>query len=76
MKGKLQYLFLTIYLFLVDFKTFAQPTDEDNNGDLEGQDPPPAPINSRIILLLIFALLYAYYNIKKSKESSSKASSH
>jgi len=51
-----------------DFIMFAQPGDEDNNGGggLEGTDPAPAPINSKIIILLIIGLIFAFYKIKKA----------
>ncbi len=46
---------------------FAQ-NDEDDNGDLEGNDPPPVPINSKMFLLLIVALGYGYYVFKNRRK--------
>jgi hypothetical protein len=47
---------------------FAQG-DEDNNGDLEGNDPPNAPINSKLVLLLIFGIMLAFYTYKRNKKA-------
>ena len=42
--------------------------DDDENGDLEGDDPPAAPINSKLIILLIVGLVYVYYTYKNDKK--------
>ena len=64
MKTKYKFL-IFLYFFLINFMLFAQPTDEDNNGDLEGQDPQAAPINNISFLLAVFAVIYAYHKLKK-----------
>ncbi|MEC4005430.1 signal peptidase [Flavobacterium sp. SUN052] len=54
------------FFLLSDFVMFAQPGDEDDNGGggLEGTDPAPAPINSKIIILVIIGLVFAFYKLK------------
>ena len=64
-------LYLFTFLILTDFMLYAQPGDDDGNGDLEGGDPPAAPINSKLILLLIIGLVFAFYSIKKYKKQVS-----
>lgn len=71
MKTNYKLYLLTFMLFLTDMVVFAQPGGDGDNG-LEGNDPPPAPINTKLIILLIFGLFLAfrYYKsfnaIKKS----------
>lgn len=64
-------LYLFALLLLTDFMLYAQPGDDDGNGGLEGNDPPPAPINSKLILLLIIGLIFAFYTIKKYRKQVS-----
>lgn len=52
------------FVLLSDFVVFAQPNDEEDGGDLEGGDPAPAPINGKIIVLLLFGLIFAFYKLK------------
>ncbi|WP_298224243.1 hypothetical protein [Flavobacterium sp.] len=65
MKNRLFNLYLISFFLLVDFVAFAQPGDDDGSGGLEGNDPPPAPINGKLVWLGIVALLYAFYSIRK-----------
>lgn len=67
MKNRLFNLYLISFFLLVDFVAFAQPGDDDGSGGLEGNDPPPAPINGKLIWLGIVALLYAFYSIRKNR---------
>lgn len=67
MKNRLFNLYLITFFLLVDFVAFAQPGDDDGSGGLEGNDPPPAPINGKLIWLGIVALLYAFYSIRKNR---------
>lgn len=53
------------FFFLYDFVAFAQPNDEDNNGDLEGND---VPINSKLVVLLLLGLVFAFYSFKKNRK--------
>lgn len=66
MKTKYKILIFS-YFFFIDFMLYAQPTDEDNGGDLEGNDPPATPINNSVFLLAVFAVMYAFCKLKKGK---------
>jgi hypothetical protein len=65
MKNILKFALFSFFL-LADFTLFAQVGDEDDNGGtgLEGGDPQPAPINGKLVVLLILGLFFAYYKIK------------
>ena len=72
MKNRVSYSFLVIFFLLVDFIAFAQPPgDGSEDGGLEGNDPPPAPINGQLIWLGILAIVFAYYNIKRYRRLAS-----
>ncbi len=67
---KTKNLILLGLLFLYDFALFAQPGDDDEEGDLEGDDPlPGAPINSKLIYLMIIGIAFAWYTYKRNKKS-------
>ncbi len=68
MKNKALYLFLIGLFLLVDFAAFAQPGDDDGSGGLEGNDPPPAPINGQILWLGLLAIVFAYYTIQRYRK--------
>ncbi len=72
-------LFLNLYVFIFllasDYAVFAQPgTGGDGNGsdtgdgNTEGDADPVAPINSKIIILAIVAISFAYYYFSKRRE--------
>ena len=58
---KLLKFYLLSFILLSDFLTFAQPGDDDGGGGLEGDDPQPAPINSKLILLAITGICFVIY---------------
>ena len=68
MKNKALYLFLIGLFLLVDFAAFAHPGDDDGSGGLEGNDPPPAPINGQILWLGLLAIVFAYYTIQRYRK--------
>ena len=68
MNKKLLSLYIFTFFFISDFAVYAQPGDDDGGGDLEGDDPAPAPINSKIILLFMAAIIFAFYTYKKNKK--------
>jgi hypothetical protein len=70
MNKKLLLLYITIFSFFSDFALYAQPGDDDGGGGLEGGDPAPAPINSKIILLFIAGLLFAFYTFKRNRKEA------
>lgn len=65
-------IFLLFFCLFSNFLMFAQdlgfPGSETPNGDLNGADAPPAPIDNLLILLVVLALVLAYYKIKKSQK--------
>lgn len=70
MKNNLFKLYFLGFFLLCDFIMFAQPGDDSDDGDLEDDETPEAPINGKIIWLLILAIVYAAYtyrNYRKSK---------
>ena len=68
MKNRFIHIFLVSLFLLVDFVTFAQPGDDDGSGGLEGNDPPPAPINGKLLWLGIVAVLYAFYSLRRYRK--------
>ena len=68
MKNYLLKIYTFGFIVLTNVSIFAQGNDDDN-GDLEGNDPPAVPINSKIIFLMIAAIVYSFYlyNKRKSK---------
>jgi hypothetical protein len=61
--------YLLVSVLLTDFVTYAQlPGDGTGGGGLEGDDPPPAPIDSRLIILLILGFIFAFYSLKQKRE--------
>jgi len=62
--------YLLSFLVLSDFIAFAQPGDDDGGGGLEGGDPEPAPIDSKLILLAITGILFAVYSFRKNRKQA------
>lgn len=66
--------FLKFYIFtfllLSDFIVFAQPNDEGDEAPVEGLDPAPAPINGKLILLLILGVTFAFYKLKSTTKKA------
>lgn len=61
------------FVLFSDFVVYAQaPGDEgEGPGGVEGGDPAPAPINGKLILLLILGLTFAFYKIRNAKKVQS-----
>lgn len=57
--------YIVTFLLLSDFIMFAQPGDDDGSGGLEGDDPPAAPINGKLIWLALVSVFFAYYILNK-----------
>lgn len=56
------HLYLFILFLFTEFSSFAQLPEEDGGGD-----PQPAPINGKLFLLAITAILYVIYKFRKNK---------
>ncbi|MGV3697205.1 hypothetical protein [Flavobacterium sp.] len=67
---KLYKFYLLTFIALSDFVAFAQPGDDDGGGGLEGGDPEPAPIDSRLILLAVTGILFAMYTFRKNRREA------
>jgi hypothetical protein len=64
MKNNFFKLYILSFFLLTDFMLFAQGQDQGGGG-LEGDDPPTAPINAKLIWLVILAILFAFYSYKR-----------
>lgn len=58
---------LVAFFFLHDYQLFAQGDDE-NGGGLEDNDPPAAPINSKLIYLALIGIAFALYIYKSRRK--------
>ena len=67
---KLLKFYLLIFALLYNVLAFAQPGDDDGGGGLEGGDPLPAPINSKIFLLAIAGVFFVIYTFNKNKKTA------
>ncbi len=74
MKNSLTKLYLLAFFLVSDFVLFAQPGQGTGDGDppLEGDDDPPAPINSKVIYLAIVGVAFAAYYFSSRKRQSVK----
>lgn len=75
MKKNITRLYSIGVLFFTQVALFAQggPGDEgDGNGGLNGGDPAPAPINTNLIILVLFGLVFAFYKFYTFKKASLK----
>ena len=67
MKTNLFKLYILGFFIFSDFLMFAQPGDDDTGGGLEDDDAPAAPINGKIIWLMILGIGYAVYTFNKKR---------
>lgn len=71
MKSNLLKIYIFSIVFMSDFVMFAQPGTDDGGGGLEGDDPPPAPINSKLFWLALFGIILAFNFFRKRKSKTS-----
>ena len=69
MKKLLKFYLLT-FVLLSDFVAFAQPGDNDGGGGLEGGDPQPAPIDSKLLILAVLGIAFVLYTFKKNRKAA------
>ena len=53
------------FFLLTDILLFAQPGQDQGGGGLEGNDPPTAPLDGKLIWLGIVAILFAFYSYSR-----------
>ena len=71
MKLKLVHFYILTFFLFSDFVMFAQggPGDNSGDGDLEGDDDPPAAgVSSKLIYLAIIGILYAVYTYRRNRK--------
>ncbi|TBX70459.1 hypothetical protein EZL74_04605 [Flavobacterium silvisoli] len=64
--------FLLAFVLMADFASYAQtlPGDESGGGGgLQDGDPPPAPINTQLIILVILGIAFVFnmYRLENKK---------
>lgn len=70
MKSSILKWYLLVFLFASDFVMFAQPGDEEEEGpSQEGDDDPPAPINTKLIWLAIVGISFAFYLYNRKQQA-------
>jgi hypothetical protein len=67
MKNNFIKFIYTLTFVLSSVLMFSQGSGSDD-GDLEADDPPATPINSKLIILVIFGILFAFYTYKNKKK--------
>ena len=67
MKNFTKLYLLTFFLFS-QMALFAQPGTNDGTGNFDTTDPEPAPVNTKIFLLIIIGLCFAFYKLKNKVE--------
>lgn len=70
MKKKLVYLTVLGIVLFNTITTFAQEPGDEGDGGLEGNDPAPAPIDTKLYMLTFVALVYGYYLLKGNKRKA------
>ncbi|KGO96301.1 hypothetical protein [Flavobacterium enshiense] len=70
MKSNLIKIYIFSILFMSDFAMFAQPGTDDGGGGLEDEDPPVAPINSKLFWLVLFGIILAFNFFRKRKNKT------
>lgn len=66
MKNNLLKFYMLAFFLVSDFVMFAQPTDNDPDDDLEGNDN--LPINSKLIYLGLAGIAFAFYLYNRKKQ--------
>lgn len=61
-------IYLLAFLVFADIAAFAAPGDDDGGGGLGGEDPPAAPINTYLIMMMGLGLGLAFYSIRKYRK--------
>ena len=67
MKNSILKFFIFSFFLLSNVMMFAQGTDNDT-GNLEGDDPPATPINTKLVWLALMGIFFAIYTFRKNKK--------
>lgn len=70
MKQNLFKLYILSFFLLIDFIAFAQPGTDDENGGLEGEDPPAAPVNGKLLWLAVAGILFVYFAYRRTRKTA------
>ncbi|MCR5862960.1 hypothetical protein LRS05_12810 [Flavobacterium sp. J372] len=68
MKNSFLKLYMLAFFLVSNIALYAQPGQDNPDGDLEGGDPPPAPINSKLIYLALVGIAFGFYYFMKKRE--------
>lgn len=66
MKKSVLKLYITLVFLFTNIMVFADPGDESDGGDLEGGEP--MPINSKLVVLALFGVLFAFYVFNRNRK--------
>ena len=69
MKNNLLKLLIVCIGLFSDFAVYSQIGNNDDNGNLEGNDPPAAPINTKLILLAVAGIFFAIHTFKNNRKT-------
>ena len=58
-------IFTLIAIVIVPFITFAQDPYPGDFNSPEDYDPPAAPIDTQVMILLVFGVVYVFFELKK-----------
>ncbi|HBD27381.1 MULTISPECIES: hypothetical protein [unclassified Flavobacterium] len=67
MKSNLFKLYATLMMAFVSFLSFADPIDPPAD-----DDPPPAPINTKLIWLAVAGIIFVYFYFRKQAKTTSQ----
>jgi hypothetical protein len=59
-------IFTLIAIVIVPFITFAQDPYPGDFNSPEDYDPPAAPIDTHVMILLVFGLCYVFYKFRRT----------
>jgi hypothetical protein len=64
--------YLFAFFLISDFTLFAQPGNGFDDGNIEGDGDttPAAPINSKLVLLFVTAVFFAFYSYNKKSKAA------
>ena len=67
MKSNLFKLYATLLMAFVSFLSFGNPIDPPAD-----DDPPPAPINTKLIWLAVAGIIFVYFYFRKQAKTTSQ----